>query len=378
MPDAVPMKRSLPAFGLLVVAACSSSESTSVEPGGQPLASETIDAGSTVCTAETLSVSRANVAINPPRDHHASLVRETDGGAFLYVFGGGTDEFRAVHGDVQRAEIHADGTLGGFAKLADMPQGRAGSGVAFTHDLVILTGGVVGTSAPAISDDTVYARLGRDGVIGEWKAGPALPRAVMHPSSVAHGDWVYVFGGTTGTAATAVSVRAKIEADGTLSEFIPTTKLSPARSHQAAFVYSGFIYLAGGLSENPMTNPPSRTDIVRAEIQADGSLGEWLPAGTLPVPLSVSAGELRGCSVYFFGGLSDSESRAPFTDTILRGTLAEDGSVVDIVAESSKLSVKRGHVHQTPSYGNFIFSVGGRGNDAFASLGTVDIGTFSK
>ena len=369
------MMRSFPVFGVLAVAC--TVESVPPTPTSDGSESEPKDEAPVACVAESLAVARSDVAIEPPRDHHATLVRKTDSGAFLYVLGGGTDEFRAVHADIQRAEIRNDGSLGAFSKVGELPRGRAGTGVAVVRDVVVLTGGVSPDVNPPIVKETIYARIGQDGTIGEWKIGPDLPRGVMHPSSVASGDWVYVFGGTTGNSATTISVRAKLEADGTLSSFEPTTKLSPARSHQAAFVHRGFIYLAGGVSESPQINPPSRTDVVRAEIHPDGSLGEWLGAGTLPVPLSVSSAEVRGCSVYFFGGLSNNKSSKPFTDTVLRGTLAEDGSVVDVVVERTKLSIERGHVHQTPSYGNFIYSVAGRGNDAFSSLATVDVGTFS-
>ena len=369
------MMRCFPILGVLAVAC--TVESVPPTPTSDNSESEPVDESPVACVADLLALERSDVTIEPQRDHHATLVRETSNGPFLYVLGGGTDEFRAVHADIQRAEIRGDGSLGAFSKIGELPRGRAGTGVAVVRDVIILTGGVSLDTSPPIVKETIYARIGEDGSIGEWKTGPDLPRGVMHPSSVASGDWVYVFGGTTGNDATTVSVRAKLEPDGKLSDFEPTTKLSPARSHQAAFVHGGFIYLAGGLSEGPQTNPPSRTDVVRAEIRPDGSLGEWLEAGTLPVPLSVSSAEVRGCSVYFFGGLSNNKSSKPFTDTVLRGTLAEDGSVIDVVVERSKLSVERGHVHQTPSYGKFIYSVGGRGNDALSSLGTVDVGTFS-
>lgn len=327
--------------------------------------------------SEALSIARSSVTVDPPRDHHASFVYETKSGAFLYVVGGAQDEFAVVHDDVLRAEIHQDGSLGPFAKIGTLPDTLAASGVALVGDVVVLSGGMGGKGRLPVHGHTLTARIAEDGTLGPWTAGPELPNTAMHPASAVHGDSVYVFGGTGGTVPTTMSVRARVRPDGTLSEFEKLTPLSPRRSHQAAFVHGGSVYLVGGLTEAAQGNPPSRTDVVRAEILSDGTLGPWIEAGTLPVPLSVSSAEVRGCHVYMLGGLSDGPPAMPFSDTVLRGTLAEDGSIVDIVALESRLSVKRAHVHQTPIFRDFIYSVGGRSNDRFASLATVDIGTFT-
>ena len=61
-------------------------------------------------------------------------------------------------------------------------------------------------------------------------------------------------------------------------------------------------------------------------------------------------------------------------DAVAHG--ADRPHLVDVQADKTKLSVKRGHVHQTPTYKNFIYSIGGRGNDGLKSIGTIDVGTF--
>jgi hypothetical protein len=138
------------------------------------------------------------------------------------------------------------------------------------------------------------------------------------------------------------------------------------------------IYLVGGLDGDPQTNAPSLDDAIRADIRDDGSLGEWQPAGKLPERLSVSAAQVYGCEIYMFGGYGGQGNSEAFTDTILRMTVDGDGMLVGIDIDPAKLSIARGHVHQTPVYKNFIYSVGGRTNDNLASTGVIDVGTFAR
>ncbi len=51
-----------------------------------------------------------------------------------------------------------------------------------------------------------------------------------------------------------------------------------------------------------------------------------------------------------------------------------DGAFTAGGALEGKLTVKRGHVHQTPVLGRFIYSVGGRTNN-LSTVGTIDVGT---
>jgi hypothetical protein len=109
-----------------------------------------------------------------------------------------------------------------------------------------------------------------------------------------------------------------------------------------------------------------------ADIGADGSLGAWAPAGKLPATLSVSSAQLYKDAVYLVGGLEGADG---FTDKIRRATFEPDGSLGEIATIEGKLPSARGHVHQTPMWKSYFFSVGGKDN-ANNSLGTIDIGQF--
>jgi hypothetical protein len=61
--------------------------------------------------------------------------------------------------------------------------------------------------------------------------------------------------------------------------------------------------------------------------------------------------------------------------SIVAATLGNDGNIGDVRVLDAKLSLPRTHVHQTPFFGQHLYSVGGRdANDH--SVGLVDIATF--
>lgn len=167
-------------------------------------------------------------------------------------------------------------------------------------------------------------------------------------------------------------MRAKINADGTVGAFEPQTALKPDRSHHAAFVRDKRLYVLGGITGDPTGDATDRSDAIVADIGADGILEDWSPAGKFPVPLSVSSAELYKDAVYVIGGLEDGVT---FSDKVRRATFEPDGTLSPFVTLPGVLPEGRGHVHQTPVYKTFIFSVGGK-DQAQKSLGTVDVGRF--
>ena len=127
----------------------------------------------------------------------------------------------------------------------------------------------------------------------------------------------------------------------------------------------------GGLTGDPAGTYADHSDVVMADIGDDGVLGEWAPAGKLPTALGVSSAQLYKDAVYTFGGLEGDA----FSDKIRRATFEDDGTLSAFATLPNKLPAARGHVHDTPMYKSFIFSVGGQ-DDTGTSLGTVDVGHF--
>jgi hypothetical protein len=317
-------------------------------------------------------VQRSSSVIAPIRDHHATAVIETSSGPYLYVFGG-TDDWQILHDDVQRARIHDDGTLGPFESAGKLPTPRAGHCLAKVRDRLLLAGGTVpANGSMGIKPTSVLVRLGADGKIADAVPGPDLPKAVMHLSCEVHGDYVYALGGRgANSKSTTLSARAKINEDGTLGPFEAQPALAPDRSHHASFVREKRLYVLGGLTGDPTGAYDDRSDAIMADIHDDGTLGAWTPAGKLPTTLSVSSAQVYKDAVYVVGGLEG----LTFSDKIRRATFNDDGTLSAFATLPDKLPAARGHVHQTPMWKTFLFSVGGK-DDSQSSLGTVDVGTF--
>jgi hypothetical protein len=358
---------------LLLVACSSSAPIESAPPpagpetGEQPPAEE-----APTPTPSNLTFERSDVAIDPGRDHHTTMVIETASGPWLYVVGG-TDAWEIMHHDVQRARIGKDGKLGAFESAGSLPDPRAGHCMVKKGDRLYLFGGVVGVRASAPSKTSVVLTLDADGKVVSSAPGPELPMAVLHLACELVGDHVYALGGRgESNKSTTLSARTTIAADGSASAFEDLTPLVPDRSHHATFVRGKNLYVLGGITGAPTgSNSKNRKDAVVAEIAADGKLGPWFAAGALPTSISVSSAQLHEDFVYVAGGLEEDG----FTNKIRRATFNEDGTLTEFTTLKATLPDPRGHVHQTPMYGAFIYSVGGK-NDDNESLGTIDVGRF--
>lgn len=362
----------------LSVAACSSSAGAPAAPPAAAADAGVEDAAvaDPPCDPPKVTFARSPVAIAPTRDHHVTFVKEVGGAPYLYVLGGEQDDFAIVLGDVLRSRIAADGSLSEFEKVGTIPRGRAGAALAVVGDDVVLVGGVVGEPKTGFTDEILVGRIDAGGRLDAWKAGPKLPDLVQHSTALVRGRDVLIFGGTRGNAATKISAKTAVSEAGELGALTPLTPLDTPRSHHVAFLRNDTVYLAGGLDKGPIGNPPSLSDVIRAKVNADGTIGAWEAAGTF-APLSVSAVEPVGCSLLFAGGLDESVKGGPYSNRVLRASVAKDGTFRAESPLEGSLSVKRGHVHQTPVYKGRFYSVAGRANDQ-STLGTIDIGTIAQ
>jgi len=325
--------------------------------------------------ASTLNVARAGTSVRPVRDHHTTSVIETGGAAFLYVIGG-TDAWKTLHHDVLRARIQEDGSLGDFEAIGKLPESRAGHTTVVVGHRIVVAGGhtMDDTGTMSTLDSTISAIVNGDGTLGPWTPGPKLPAPVMHHTCDAVGRFVYCVGGRidhnfTGTLA----VRMAVGEDGTLGAYEPIAPFGQSIGFHMAFVHDHALYVAGGLHRDaPMPEFERLRGIWRLPIAEDGSAGAWASAGELPSARYAGAAHTLRDHVYLAGG--QDETDAP-TSTIIRATLTPDGRATDAQALPTKLSVARMHVHQTPLFGRWLYSVGGR-DAQDRSLGVVDIGTF--
>jgi hypothetical protein len=307
---------------------------------------------------------REGPALPAPRDHHATFIA----GRYLYVAGGNT--YANLLSDVWRAALLDDGSLGDWSPTMPLPAPRGGHSVVVTARSVVLTGGQF--TDRANTPTTLVAPLDSSGHVGAWRAGPPLPGARFHHASVLHQDWIYVTGGLEARTSVAGVAAARIGPDGMPSAWIELTPLPAPRSHHASFVHDGALFVVAGLNGNPAGPHEQLRDIVRAAIKPDGTLEDWTTVGRLDSAYATHAAFVHDGWLYVVGGV---ENNSRFVNTVQRAPIREGGRV-GFFEQTAALPVGRGHVHQTPVRGNFVYSVGGSASRRLVK--PVYIGTLTK
>ncbi len=114
------------------------------------------------------------------------------------------------------------------------------------------------------------AKIDAEGNLGPWQ--PTTPMLAPRRSfaAVAAGDYLYAFGGRNSTGGGLSSVeRAAIHADGSLGPWESMPAMASTRHQFAATVWDDHVYALGGESS------AGARSVEAARIQPDGSLGPW-------------------------------------------------------------------------------------------------------
>ena len=222
------------------------------------------------------------------------------------------------------------------------------------------------------------ARIAKDGSLGPWQATSPLPEPRFHHPALSHNGWVYVVGGQGEKEAAAGVFAAKLTASGKIESWLAMKPLPRPRSHHAAFVHDNHIYVVGGMDGPVGGGQAVFLDVIRAPIQADGTLGDWRIVSRIPHSYATHASHFYGGYLWLIGGVEDN---ARFVDTVLRAEVRADGRVGGWDEVTPGLPLARGHVHNTPVLNGRMYSAGGRVVPASADkptevTGAVHIGTF--
>jgi hypothetical protein len=355
-------KRLSLAFALAVLA-CSSNEETTPpgptggggtggEGGGPGCPVGSHDEGGTCVT--TLGAWQTGPSIANRRDHHVTFVMEAAAGPFLYVVGGAVDQM-AAESSIERAPVLDEGGFGPWETLPTTLT-AIGPGVATAGRTVLVAGGIraPGGVQPTVSLGTVAD----DGAIDFVQQGEMLHER-FHVTMVTSGGWVYAIGGIQADGRSQATVERASFEEGSLGAWQAEADLPGPRSHHAAVVHGGAIYLIAGLDRYDGDPFPYQdtdfSDVLRATIGEDGSLGAWEAVGALPAPLAVHAAFAHNGQLYVVSGLEG----LSFITRVQRATFAEDGSVGAFESLPAELPLARGHTHQVPQHGDRIFSIAG-------------------
>jgi hypothetical protein len=212
---------------------------------------------------------------------------------------------------------HAEGedlSLGPWEELNSLSRNR------FIHGCVALKGYlyVIGGHSGGQSVDTVYyAKILDDGTIEKWNETASLPHPLSYHAVAAAGDHIYVVSGSSkgGDLQNAVYV-AEVKPDGGIAGWQPASPLpDDCRGSGAAVVCKGGVYYIGGFY---------RRQAYRADILADGRLGQWKEVQHLLSARMNAGAAQHGETLYLIGGAKS--VHANMAD-VYRANLTPDGAL---------------------------------------------------
>ncbi len=182
--------------------------------------------------------------------------------------------------EVLTSTVQPDGTLAPWVKGPPLPAPRFHHATVFAEGAIYVTGGLeVNQSVAKVH----RAALSADGTLGSWTTLGDLPRPRSHHASFAYSGYLYVLGGLDGDPAADNTPlkdvsRAKIQDDGTLGEWTSVSSLPVALATHGALTFGKFAYVVGGIENDAKFTPNVR----RAPLNDDGSMGAWQLLDPLP------------------------------------------------------------------------------------------------
>lgn len=231
-----------------------------------------------------------------PREMHGAAVV----GDRLYILGGHQSVAGRIAGCVS-ALIAADGSLSSWRNEAALPDRLSyidGNVQVIGNRIYIVGGGLA--PVPTTSDAdlissrrTLWAQVGADGSITEWKVGGDYPgAAVFLAKACATGSRIYLTGGKEDATVCDQILVCDVSADGSPGAWRSAGKLPLPLWFHGASILENTMYVWGGLSGRTSDKINSR--VFSAKLQPDGALGAWHES--LPMPEGIYSSGFCGDS----------------------------------------------------------------------------------
>ncbi|MFC1750406.1 hypothetical protein ACFL2V_16520 [Pseudomonadota bacterium] len=221
---------------------------------------------------------------------------------FLYVVGGIDGNERYVH-TVEYTAINNDGTLANWKTTSALNDGRFYNAVIAANGYLYAIGG--GSGKPGNDNypiDTVErAAIHADGSLGEWKIINSLITPRRGLKTVFYKNNIYAIGGYDGRFLKSTE-RATIRPDGSLTPWQMEKHDSIIdRYIHSATIVDKHVYLLGGHMKDPLQT--SYSDVEFSHIQGNMHIGKWqFQTHSLQVPRLVAEAFSLNRYVYIAGG----------------------------------------------------------------------------
>jgi hypothetical protein len=305
-------------------------------------------------------------SLNLPRRALAAVANQTH----VYAIGGIDDHGNYVL-DTEFAPIADDGTLGVWQKTRAIKQGRFYIASVIVGQYLFLLGGGYG---PIGGDNVPTARVERarinpDGSLSDWEPMPSMQLPRRGLKAVVANNRIYAVGGYSGIFLKSTEY-ATVNPDGSLTEWI----LDPEESNLDRYIHSasyldGRIYLLGGHVQN--SEIMSYGDVESSKISDSGALNPWeIQPSRLLEPRFIASSFALKNRLYVLGGHNGSQR----LNSVEFAKVFSSGSV-GAWSTASPLNTPRSAAATAVS-GDYVYVLGGMGNTN--ALNSVEMATVSR
>lgn len=218
------------------------------------------------------------------------------------------------------------------------------------------------TPAPTGASTTIPTELHW---VAGWKPTSALSITRAGTAAVVANDHLYVIGGVDGVNFVSLVEYAKLNPDGSLSNWQTTSALQEARGFIDAVASEGYIYVVGG--GNGPNGKNLLRSVERAKILADGSLGSWeMEANGLITPRRCSKLSLLDGQIYALGGYAGA-----LLNTVERSVIGANGHLGEWHMEAKTMLLPR-YVNAVKATTDAVYVIGGHDQDKGVGIKAVE------
>lgn len=189
---------------------------------------------------------------------------------------------RNINAVIEKGTINtATGNIASWTTNTSVPDGGR-----YLHQMFAVNGYMFiigGENNAGAEQDTVYRTTidASTGNLGAWSTLAVFPQSLSAHGGALVGNTIYITGGVNGSGTVLNNVYyATVDTSGNLSSWTAATSLPAARRHHQTLINNNKLYVIGGM--NTDSTADIYNDILVADIAADGSIGAWRHAGTMP------------------------------------------------------------------------------------------------
>jgi N-acetylneuraminic acid mutarotase len=244
---------------------------------------------------------------------------------------------------VYTAAINSDGSIGTWTTGTSLPGAIQRSNAVITKNRVYMLGGYTNTTVA-----TVYtAPINADGTLGTWTTGTSLPVTIYNTKPIVIKNKIYIIGGYNGSSWVNTIYVASINIDGTIGTWSLYGTTPIALQSHAVIVIKNKLWIIGASASSYISNVWSAT------INSDETLGTWTDEVPLPLGLGAQVFVTKN-RVYLLSGATVTTD--PF-GTIYASNIRSDGSLGTwVIAGSMTVPIRSNALFSTSSR---IYSVAG-------------------